>query len=214
MGRRYDHVVFDLDGTLIDSAADIAAAANHVRGLFGEPALDVASVWRHVGKGVRALLVGVLPRRSAAEIDRAVAAYRAHYQSHLLERTRPFAGIEALLADLRAAGVSLSVLTNKPAAAAEAILRGLEMHACFAVVLGGDSLPQPKPDAAGVLEIQRRMGLAPPRLLLVGDSLVDRDTARAARIDFCAATWGAPAPTLAGERLQARRPADVLAFVT
>lgn len=185
--------VFDLDGTLVDSLEDLHASVNHALGALGLPRRTLEEVRGYVGEGARALLErAVAPR--AHLVDEALALWRPHYEAHLLDRTRPYPGVPELLAG---ASRRLTVLTNKPGAPARRILDGLGLLPRFAEVVGGDEAPR-KPDPSGLLAMVARAGAVPRDAVLVGDSLVDAATARAAGVPFVAVTWGlAPRERLA-----------------
>lgn len=177
--------VFDLDGTLVDSLDDLHASVNHALALVGLPPRTREEVHGYVGEGARVLLAkAVAPREELLEA--ALAAWRAHYGEHCLDRTRPYPGIPALLAGARR---TLAVHTNKPGAMARKILDGLGLLPRFAVVIGGDDAPR-KPDPAGLLAIMARVGAAPAETVFVGDSRHDLQTARAAGVAAVAVTWG------------------------
>lgn len=177
--------IFDLDGTLVDSVDDLAASVNHALGVVGLPGRTLEEIRGFVGEGARVLLErSVAPH--AERLEPALAAWRAHYQDHCLDRTRAYPGIPALLAG---AGRALAVHTNKPGELARKILDGLGLASRFAVVLGGDEAPR-KPDPAGVRLILDRVGASPEETVFVGDSLVDLATARAAGVRHVAVTWG------------------------
>jgi phosphoglycolate phosphatase len=185
-----DHVVFDLDGTLVDSRADLAAAVNHVLGRLGRPAILPQTLYGYVGDGARVLVERALGAQDAGLVDQGFELFMAHYRAHLLDATRPYPGISEMLAALGAGGVALSVLTNKPTAMSEAILGGLGLAGAFRAVLGGDSLPTRKPDPAGLERLRSLTGTPTARMLLVGDSAVDLHTARAGGVAFCGVSWG------------------------
>ena len=194
MAAQFDQVAFDLDGTLVDSADDLIASVHHVLASLGRPRLPASTVRGFVGNGARALVQQAMTAVGETRVDLALDRFLAHYGAHLLDRTRPYPGIPSLLDALAAAAVPLAVLSNKPVALCRSILAGLGWTARFAVVLGGDSLPTRKPDPAGLSALRRRGGGSPGRLLLVGDSLVDLETARAGGASFCGVGWGlAPA---------------------
>lgn len=177
--------IFDLDGTLIDSVDDIAAAVNHALGQAGLPPRTRDEVRRFVGNGARVLVERAVGERWD-RLDEVFAGYRAYYGLHLLDRTRPFPGlVEALASTSRA----LAVHTNKPADQARPILDGLGLSSRFAVVIGGGDAPA-KPDPAGALEILRRVGARAEDAVYVGDSAVDLATARNAGITPVSVTWG------------------------
>jgi len=187
---RYEHLVFDLDGTLVDSRADLVAAVNHVLGALGLPELLSRTLYGYVGDGARVLIERALGPAHADLVPAGLATFMEYYGAHLLDATRAYPGIVEALDALRRRGVALSVLTNKPVAMSRAILEGLGLADRFVDVVGGDSLPVRKPDPAGVEHLRRRTGTPLSRMLLVGDSVVDVRTARAAGIAFSGVSWG------------------------
>ena len=186
----FEHIVFDLDGTLIDSRADLSAAVNHVLQSFGLPELPLETVCQYVGEGARMLMQRALGPAHQARLDEGLGVFLTYYGAHLLDHTRPYDGIPEALAALAERGVVLSVLTNKPAAMSRTILAGLHLLPRFAAVVGGDSLPARKPDPAGMDSLLATTRTSRERTLLVGDSLIDMHTARAARVAFCGVAWG------------------------
>ncbi len=178
-------VVFDLDGTLVDSLDDLHASVSHALGALGLPPRSRAEVHGFVGEGVRLLLARAIAPHDDL-LEAALAAFQPHYEAHCLDRTRPYPGVEAMLAGARR---TLAVNTNKPGAMAREILGGLGLLPRFAAVVGGDEAPR-KPDPAGVLGIMARVGAAPRETTFVGDSRVDVATARAAGVAMVAVTWG------------------------
>ena len=189
-GVAYDHVVFDLDGTLVDSRADLAAAVNDMLSGLGLAEIDLATVARYVGDGARVLVERALGPAHGDLFGPGLERFLAYYANHLLDRTQPYPSIPDALGTIAAAGPVLSVLTNKPVAMSRAILAGLDLAARFRDVVGGDSLPVRKPDPAGIEDLRAGTGTPRERVLLVGDSPIDLRTARAARVAFCAAGWG------------------------
>jgi phosphoglycolate phosphatase len=177
--------IFDLDGTLVDSVDDLAASVNHALASLGLPLRSTGEVRGFIGEGARLLLsraVGPHPEL----VDPALAAWRAHYEDHLLDRTRPYPGIAEVLTGT---GRTLAVLTNKPGAMARAILDGLGLGPRFARVVGGDEAPR-KPDPTGVQRLLADLGGRAEDAVFVGDSRVDAQTAANAGIPFIAVTWG------------------------
>ena len=179
-------IIFDLDGTLIDSAPDLAAAVNGMLAGFGCEPLALAEVRRMIGDGVAMLVGRALAARGCAPADPAAAArvFMQHYESDVTARTTAFPGVGAALETLRAAAIPLAVCTNKPAALTSRILKSLGLEDYFARVIGGDSLPFRKPDPRVLLAILEAVGAPRERSLLVGDSEVDAATARAAQVRF------------------------------
>jgi phosphoglycolate phosphatase len=177
--------IFDLDGTLVDSVADIAAAVNHALARVGLPLRTLDEVRSFIGDGARVLLERAVGARRDL-LEPAIAAWRVHYDVHLLDATRPYAGIPEVLAS---AGRTLAVLTNKPGPMAARMLEGLGLARHFAAVLGGGDAP-PKPDPAGARQVLARLGARPEDAVLIGDSTVDLATARNAGMEFVGVTWG------------------------
>lgn len=187
-------LVFDLDGTLIDSRRDLAAAVNQVRGELGLPVLTLGQVVAMVGEGARVLVQRALgPEVRGNAFEEAFASFLRHYRRGCLDHTRPYPGVVELLARL-AAALPLAVLTNKPAETTSLILARLGLAGYFRAVIAGDTLPTRKPDPAGLLQLARGFGVPAAALCLIGDSRVDCDTARAAGCSFVLVEWGFPAP--------------------
>jgi phosphoglycolate phosphatase len=179
-------VIFDLDGTLIDSAPDLAVAINAMLADCGCAPLPVADVRRMVGDGVAMLVARALAARDCrppqpAEAER---SFMRHYESGATSLTTVFPGAAQALQALSAAGVPLAVATNKPARIATGILVDLGLAEYFARVIGGDSLPFRKPDPRVVLALLEEFAARPESSLLVGDSEVDAATASAAGVPF------------------------------
>ena len=189
-GVRFAHVAFDLDGTLIDSRHDLASSVNHVLRTMRLPELDPKTLYGYVGEGARVLVERALGPDRCARFEEGVGLFMEYYGDHLLDATRPYPGMVELLNALAERGVALSVLTNKPLGLSRTILDGLALTPRFVGVIGGDSLPTRKPDPAGLEELRRLTGTPRERTLLVGDSGIDVETARAGRVAFCGVSWG------------------------
>lgn len=187
---RVGAVAFDLDGTLIDSRHDLAAAVNRMRGELALPALAVDDVLGMIGEGARHLVRRALGGAPAADdLDRALAIFYRQYDDECTRRTRPFPGVDALLAEL-APRLPLALVTNKPERFSRKIVAHLGWGGLFDPLIGGDSLPTRKPDPAGLLAVATRHGVDPREIVLVGDSRVDATTARAAGARFVWVEWG------------------------
>ncbi len=179
-------VIYDLDGTLIDSLDDMATSVNVTLAALGLAPRTREEIRGFIGEGVERLLERSLGESQQALVSEAVVRYRAHYSVHLLDRTRAYPGIAALIA---IAPVKRAVLTNKPGVLSRSILEGLGLARAFAQVIGGDEAPKkPRPD--GLLALCARLGVRPEEALMVGDSTVDVATAAAAGVPCCAVTWG------------------------
>ena len=211
---RLSAVVFDLDGTLVDSRPDLATAVNRVRAELGLQTLSMAAVGAMIGEGSRILVERALadaPAKSTRE--RAHERFLAHYAAVCTAETRPYDGVEDLLGAL-ARRWPLALLTNKPIAMTRALVEHFAWTAHFRALVGGDSLPYRKPDGRGLLALAARFGLAPVEVLLVGDSRIDAETARAAGTGFVWVEWGYAAEEdrrRLASGLSARSPAALLA---
>lgn len=181
--------VFDLDGTLIDSAPDIQAAVNLALGELGLPPLDLPTVTGFIGNGLPVLVGHVRAASGVAEPQpEFVARITVHYDRISATSGAMFPGAAEALAALRAHGWKLGLCTNKPFAAVQAVLSFHDLTGVFDAVLGGDSLPQRKPDPAPLLAVFDRLGAGPAAY--VGDSEVDAETATRARAPFAIYTRG------------------------
>jgi phosphoglycolate phosphatase len=184
----YDLIVFDLDGTLIDSLGDIADALNRVLAELGLPARSDTEVVGMIGNGVIELVRRGLGPGGERHLDDAVRRYRACYTERPLGRTGLYLGVKETLAAL--GHVQKAVATNKPGAVSRLILDKLGVADHFIAVLGEDDVGQKKPDPLIVDLLRGKAGAARSRTLYVGDSLVDAATANAARVDLCLVTYG------------------------
>jgi phosphoglycolate phosphatase len=183
-------IVFDLDGTLVDSSLDLANAVNALLGDLGAAPLPVQSVAEMVGDGAAVLVRRALGARNLdPETPGALQRFLDHYDPHLLDHTRPYPGIEEMLAAL-AGRVPLAVLTNKPSRATERMLSGLDLRRYFMDAIGGDTAWGRKPAPEGLLHLIREANAKPEDTLLVGDSAVDLATARNAGTRICLARYG------------------------
>lgn len=206
-------IVFDLDGTLVDSRRDLADSTNDVLVRAGGRPLPLDEVTGMVGDGARALVERALARAGLdVPIDRALGWFRAAYDRRLVATTRPYPGVPALL-DALAARARLAVLTNKPEGPARGLLRALELLPRVGTVIGGDGPHGRKPDPSGLQALMRAAGAEPGTTLLVGDSMIDVVTARRAGAWMCVADYGFGRARgdlqLSGDELRA---ADVMAL--
>lgn len=204
-------VLCDLDGTLVDSAADLAAALNRLLGEAGRDAVTVEAVRGMVGHGVEKLVRRGFRHAGAAlddaDVPAQVARFLALYEADPVAHSRPYPGVVDTLQTLRTAAHPLGVVTNKPQAASEAVLRGLGLDRYFAAVAGGDRFPVRKPDAGHLRGTLELMGAAGAPAVLVGDSSTDAETGRNAGIPVILVTYGysrEPVETLGADRVIAR----------
>ena len=187
---RYDAILFDMDGTVVDSLQDIADAVNHTLRSFGEPERSREEVRRFVGNGAEALIRRVLPPDAEeAYLQRVLAAYLPWYAAHCADRTRPFDGVVPLLRRLRKMGLKTAVISNKPDAAAQGVAEAF-FPELFDLTVGERPGVRRKPAPDMLQDAAARLGTALPRCLYVGDSEVDVETAKNAGIDCAAVSWG------------------------
>jgi phosphoglycolate phosphatase len=182
-------LIFDLDGTLVDSRADLCTAINLTRAHYGLPPLADSIVAGHVGDGIRKLVERSLAGHPA-DLDEAVALQARFYHKHLHDQTQLYPGVRAGLARLHAAGHRLAVLTNKQAEHTRALLAHFGLTEAFAAILGGGDVPRLKPDPAPVLDLMRRLGIPATRTWMIGDHRTDLETARRAGVRSVFVTYG------------------------
>jgi phosphoglycolate phosphatase len=211
---RFALLIFDLDGTLIDTSEDLTTAVNATLAEWSRAPLGVDEVCSYVGDGARKLVERVLGDGGSAQVDAALARFAHHYEAHLLDRTRPYPGIPELLDAL--APWPKALASNKPVAFVRPILRALGWEPRFDPILGGDSLPQKKPHPAVVAAACQAHGVEPAEALVVGDGAQDVQAARAAGARSCAVTWGFRSRALlegAGADWMIDRPDELLRIV-
>ena len=183
-------IVFDLDGTLVDSRRDLAESANQLLEQCGAQALAEEAIGRMVGDGAATLVARVFAAADLPEPPDALSRFLSFYNGRLLRFTRPYPGIPELLADLQTRA-TLAVLTNKPLAATRTILGGLELTRYFGVrIVGGDGPFPRKPSPDGLTHLMADAGVVPVTTMLVGDSVIDWRTAHAAGAFSCVARYG------------------------
>jgi phosphoglycolate phosphatase len=182
-------LVFDLDGTLVDSRRDLATAVNRVRAELCLAPHPVERVSEMVGEGARVLVERALGPSTRAEFEDAFASFLRHYDEVCTFDTPAYPGIPGML-DQLARRFPLAVLTNKPERMTRKILDALSLAQYFRLVVGGDTFPQRKPDPQTLWRVAHRLDVAVGDIVLVGDSAVDAATAQAAGSQFALVTWG------------------------
>lgn len=213
----YQCVLFDLDGTLLDSLADLAHSMNAVLGRFGLPRHPVEAYRYFVGDGMDTLARRVLPpdRLDDPTLQRTVAAMREEYAGRWAEQTRPYAGVAELLDGLTGLGVGMAILSNKPDDFTRKVVATLLGPWQFRVVRGVRPDGIKKPDPAGALAIAKELGLAPADFLYLGDTNTDMLTANRAGMFAVGALWGfrtAEELKKNGARAMIARPQELLDF--
>lgn len=205
-----DLLIFDLDGTLIDSRLDLANAVNATRKHMGKEPLANERVYSYVGNGAPVLIRRAMGEQaSEAELQEALEFFLEYYSDHDLDNTTLYPGVKESLDRLLAAGKRMAVLTNKPVRMSRAIVEGLGVSSHFLQVYGGNSFEFKKPNPIGIEALMRETGIERARTMMVGDSSVDVQTARNARVQCCGVTYGFqpetladPAPELVVDRME------------
>jgi phosphoglycolate phosphatase len=196
-------LIFDLDGTLIDSKLDLALAVNAALEELGRPELRHETIFSYVGQGAASLIARALGEGATdEECLRGLEFFIKYYSAHKLDHTALYPGVRETLDTLK--GMPMAILTNKPVKASLGIVEGLGLADHFRFVYGGNSFERKKPDPMGVENIMREFGAAPAQVMFVGDSEIDVLTARNAGTWVCGVTYGF------GSHLLAEYPPDLL----
>jgi phosphoglycolate phosphatase len=193
-------LIFDLDGTLIDSKLDLAHSVNAMLGYMGRAALEHERVSSYVGNGAPVLMRRALgPEASDAEVAKALEFFIRYYSEHCLDHTALYPGAREALDRLHHAGRKLAVLTNKPVRISNDIVRRLGVAGHFFRVYGGNSFEQKKPHPVGIEALLEESGAPRDATIMVGDSSVDILTARNAGVKACGVTYGFQPESLTAE---------------
>jgi phosphoglycolate phosphatase len=182
-------IIFDLDGTLIDSRADLTAGINHMRAHFGLEALSLETVSGYVGDGVRNLVVRSL-QGADVDVDEALAVNKDYYFAHTTVHTFLYEGVESGIRALVKAGHTVALLSNKPGDPCREIIRHFGLDDCFSVIIGGGDVPHLKPEPDGIFRCLERTGGDPSRAWMVGDHHTDLGAAKNAGIRGALVDYG------------------------
>jgi phosphoglycolate phosphatase len=186
-----DLLIFDLDGTLIDSKLDLANAVNAARRHLSLEPIQNDTVYSYVGNGAPLLIRRAMgPNASDALIAEALEFFLEFYRDHMLDHTRLYPGVQQALDAFKAQASPMAVLTNKPVRFSRELVKGLGLESYFFQVYGGNSFEQKKPHPVGVDTLRTEAGAAADRTWMIGDSAVDIKTARNAGIRACGVTYG------------------------
>ncbi len=192
-------IVFDLDGTLVDTAPDLLASLNHVLGESGLPPVDLDTIATMIGLGARAMIVKGMAHHGAtpdgAAHDAAFDAFLAYYAEHIADGSRPFDGAVPALEALSEAGAILAVCTNKRQAHSDQLIDALGLTHHFATIVGADSVPARKPSGDHIVRTILAAGGDPSRAVMVGDSRTDERAAPDAGLPFIFVPFGYEAET-------------------
>jgi len=182
-------LIFDLDGTLVDSKKDLTASVNHIRHQFDLPVLTEEEIARFIGSGALMLIRRVLGAKATeSNVQMGLQMFLSYYRAHMLDSTTLYAGVRETLEAL--SGCRLAVLTNKPVHFSCSMLDGLGIYKHFAAVYGGNSFDHKKPDPVGVFQILSDTKGNRERTWMIGDSSVDVLTGRNAGVKTCGVTYG------------------------
>ena len=182
-------LIFDLDGTLVDSKKDLTASVNHVRLTFGLPHLTEKEIAGYIGDGAHMLIRRALgPEVSDSDVQSGLQLFLSYYRDHMLDQSVLYPGVEEALESLR--DFRLAVLTNKPIRFSRMMLEGLGILHSFAAVYGGNSFERKKPDPIGIFQILSDTGGHAENAWMIGDSAVDVLTGRNAGVKTCGVSWG------------------------
>ena len=193
----FDLLVFDLDGTLIDSELDLALAVNATRSNFGLGPLEHRVIASYVGEGAPLLIKRSLgPGAPDQQIEEGLQFFYAHYREHMLDNTYLYPGVRQGLDQLHESGAPMAVLTNKPVRFSQGIIEGLRLAGHFQRVYGGNSFETKKPHPEGLRFLMQELAAPKEGTLMVGDSAVDVQTARNAEVRCCGVTYGLRPDTL------------------
>ncbi|MDE5988015.1 MAG: HAD family hydrolase [Duncaniella sp.] len=185
-------VIFDLDGTLLDTISDLGSATNHALRAFGYPEHNLASYTKFVGNGITRLIERSLPEddKTPETVAKVREKFTEYYNEHKTDLTRPYPGIPELLKELGAMGVKMAVASNKYQSAVVSLVRHYFPDVDWKAVEGNKEGVPTKPDPSIVFEILSKCPTRKSKVLYVGDSGVDMETARRACVDSCGVSWG------------------------
>ena len=191
MHSKFDLLVFDLDGTLIDSTLDLALSVNATRARAGLPPLPIPQISSYIGNGAELLIRRSLgPGVSSDEVREGLRFFLLYYYEHMLDNTRLYPGVLEALEAWREGDAEMAVLTNKPVRFSTDLLAGIGLGAFFSRIYGGNSFSSKKPHPHGLQVIMTELGFGPHQTLMVGDSAVDVLTARNAGTACAGVTYG------------------------
>jgi len=187
-------VLFDLDGTLVDTLEDLSAAVNHMLAGFNKPPLAVSTIKHLIGKGSRDLTQRALQSDSAEDVERGMKLLVGYNKEHIAVHSKLYPGVIELLKDLARQGTKMAVVTNKNEALSRQILGVLGIESFFDIICGGDTLTELKPSPLPLLHVTERFGLTRDQVVMIGDSINDIMAGNLAGITTIGCDWGFGGP--------------------
>jgi len=188
MMKQIDLLIFDLDGTLVDTRRDLANSVNFALNALKLPALQIEEVMSYVGDGLKKLLDRSLPKDGLENIGEVIDIFSEHYREHCLDFSGFYPDVVNILNYFQ--DKKMTVVSNKPEEFTRLILEGLRIADFFEIILGGDSLPLMKPDPGPILHILDKLNASNEKTAIVGDGTTDIEAGKAANILTCAVTYG------------------------
>ena len=193
-------LIFDLDGTLVDSKKDLINSVNAMRSFMQLPALAEPLIASYIGRGAPALMRSALgDEASQQEVDRALEFFLGYYREHMLDETRLYPGVAESLDRFQSGGLPMAILTNKPVGFSQLMIERLNLSGHFLKIYGGNSFEQKKPHPIGIETLLAETGSRKEEALMIGDSAVDIRTARNAGVESCGVTYGFQPETFVDE---------------
>lgn len=187
-------VIFDLDGTLINSAPDVRLALNHTLAIYGQSGIGQDEIYTLIGSGIKSLMTKAFKKKKITltneEIDNAILHYLNYYQAHPVVETKLYPDVITILQQLKQDGFQLGLCTNKPAIMTKIVLQQLNLDYFFRVVISGDEVVYPKPHPDHLHEVLRKMNIFNLSAVMVGDSVLDKVIAKKAGIPFIGVRYG------------------------
>ena len=198
------NIVFDLDGTLVDTAPDLTSALNHALSRHGHLAVSAATVRSAVGLGIRVMIEETLRRLGASDdVDEMLAKFLAYYEANIARESWPFPGVVVVLERLAAEGATLAVCTNKQERPSRLLLQELDLEDYFSAISGRDTFPVSKPNPSHLIGTIALAGGDPSNAIMIGDSDVDVMTAKAAHVPIILVSFGYATTPLAELKAEA-----------
>lgn len=214
--KKYDVILFDLDGTVLDTLADLVNSVNHVLAEFGYPLRSTEEIRSFLGNGIRKLMERALPGAVESErFEEILNCFREYYTAHCEEETKPYSGITSMIEKMKAEGITVGLVSNKNDGAVQALVKSF-FPGIFDVVVGQQEPITPKPASDMVDFALKILGLPNERCLYVGDSEVDRMTAQNAGMDCALVTWGFRDPeflAVLDAKVLISQPNELISFV-